>query len=131
MDGNRWSGGTVRAGIYFRSPKQTEPRFGEIQVSYPESGIMLAEVTDQTGRSYTIYCTEDYAEIRGPIGFSLEWRAGQSADLSATTAKEMLLCHNGYSYSLRLKNGEFEKKDVLSCGVKSENGVITFLLGQL
>ena len=131
MDGNLWSGGTVRAGIYFRSPEQTEPRLGKLQVSYPESGRMEAQITDKAGQKYTIDCKEDYAEIRGPIGFSLEFRAGQTADFSAVTAKEMPLCHNDYRYSLHLKNGVFEKGGVLSCCVKSENGFITSLLGQL
>ena len=130
IDGNRQSGGRVRAGIYFSAPCGKEPILADMSAAYSENGVMLVTVKDTDGYEYTLKCSGSAVEFGGPAGFSLEFKAGQAADFSELTERDMKLEYNGFKYALRLEKGAFEKESALSCRVLSENGAIAFSLGR-
>lgn len=124
MDGNRFSGGQVRAGIYFYDRDGRQPQLAQLAVRYPADGGLLVEITDTIGQSWQVRSTENGITIGGPIGFYLRAEAGQEADFSDHTENEWHLCHEGYRYTVRLTCGAFSGSERLSCRLSSENGRI-------
>lgn len=124
MDGNRFSGGRVRAGIRFYDRDGVQPQLAGFAVHYPADGGLLAEMTDTLGRLWQVRCTESGIVVGGPTGFTLCAEAGQGADFSRCTDHELHLCHEGYPYTLRLTCGTFSDGKPLSCRLSSENGQI-------
>lgn len=124
MDGNRFSGGRVRAGIYFYDKNGGQPTLSAFAVSYPADGGLLVQMTDTAGQVWQVRCTEDGVTVSGPAGFYLQAEAGQGADFSDHAENEMHLCHEGYRYTVRLTRGAIAGSEQLCCRILSENGQI-------
>lgn len=103
MDGNRWSGNDVRAGLYFNvhvqdmtvAEKETEL---EVTVTAREGQAMLRLADD------TVTITTDIANLR------LEFVWGKSAEMDAATAddKALHLMHEGFTYGIQLVSGRMQ-----------------------
>lgn len=127
MDGNRWSGGSVRAGMYISDKDGNEPKMHDFQVEYIGDTISQITVNTTDGNRYIFTCDEDSFKIDGPVGFSLVMKAGNTADFSNHQEKVMNLVHNSYRYSVYLKNGKFKNLNIeKQLAIQSEDGLITF-----
>lgn len=129
IDGNRYSGEHIRAGIYFHNEDTTQPLFKHFAVHYPEEGGLLVEIIDTAEQRWRVRCTEEDVILDGPTGFYLSVEAGQRADFSHHTEKRLYLHHEGYTYSVRLRCGAFAGSGLLSCQILSEEGRITLCPG--
>lgn len=107
IDGNRWSGGITRAGLYpvVRDEAGTaHPLTGTLTTEYPADGQALVRVTGEDG-VLTVLCTEDRLRFTYTGGgrLALELRDGVGA-LATVQIEEKRLAytHNGFDYAVEL-----------------------------
>lgn len=124
MDGNRYSGGYVRAGIYFYNAGGEKPQLADVRVQYPDDGGLLVEIIDTHNDKYCVCCTENNVRVSGPAGFYMAAETGKDADFSDHTERELHLCHNGYRYTVSLQEGTFAEGGKAALRLLPENGQI-------
>lgn len=127
MDGNRWSGGGVLAGIFFETAAGEPVRFTE--TGYAEDGLSARFLfhTEQFGK------IEVRAEESG-LKISAEKRAEElilhfcrneenaDARMAAEEGK-IAFAYRGFSYALALENMRFDGEKIALCGKTGALGI--------
>lgn len=107
IDGNRWSGGSTRAGLYPVVLDETggaHPLTGTLTAEYPADGQALVRITGKQDE-LTVLCTENRLRFvyTGGRRLALELRDGIGA-LTAVQIEEnrLVYTHNAFSYTVEL-----------------------------
>ena len=118
MDGNRWSGNDIRAGLYFNidvediqvAEKETEL---EITVTATEGEVVLRLSED------TIAMTTNIADLR------IEFIWGKSTEMDSATVgeKSLQLVHEEFTYGIQLTSGKMQGMQMIP-----EEGSLTIRL---
>lgn len=113
-DGNRWSGGGVRAGWYICAG-ETPIQLEDIAVEEGD-GALRIHIRAKEGQLRAV-CRERQIRWETDIeGFNLHMRYHKSDEMDAAriAEKKMDLTHAGYAYSLRLGAGRFEGRRIFA-----------------
>lgn len=116
MDGNRWSGGKVRAGIY---PVEITPDglTTTLKVTKVDFGIIgdeeiMITCTIEEGGEFKVYCTPDKMSIssfnmnkKTNWGMQLVRYENASTSIVSVNRDTLFLRHNGFDYSIKIING--------------------------
>jgi hypothetical protein len=120
MDGNRWSGGHVRAGIYFVDAGGGEAapalKGGEISVEQAgEDDLAVFWALDGGGR-LKILCQQRRIVVSGGNGERIKWAmqmrycAGEHVPITEVSGDAVRYDHNGHAYTMNMKVGGIERK---------------------
>jgi hypothetical protein len=110
MDGNRWSGGGVRAGIRFvrSGPEPVELSFGDPEVREDGAEELLVSLPISGGGTCQVRCAPEEACIsiagaRLDAGWGLElaWDARRAVPVTGADDGAVRYLHNGWPYALR------------------------------
>jgi hypothetical protein len=121
IDGNRWSGGGIRAGWFLSSGAGRIPLTG---LAAEEAGTDLRLTLSTTLGDIGIVSRDDSISLESAIGdlcFSLEWNKSPEMDSAVFSGRELRLRHEGFAYSVRLEKGVFRDGKV-----HAENGSLVF-----
>jgi len=112
MDGNRWSGGGIRAGMYLMDDKGACR--GDLSIRETEDSL-IAELKCANG-TITLTFSPDGIAIDGYDGvyLSLHYKPGCELDGAASSADALTLSHAGFSYAVTVENGVLEKGDEMT-----------------
>lgn len=120
MDGNRWSGGGVRAGGYLLADGR---ELAVLSLSAEEDGDRLT-VTAKTDRGeLTFVLGTDSIRIRADFsGLAIvpRWHSSPELQSAELTADAITLSHRGMSYTLHLAQGR-----ATACGLQAMDGQLT------
>lgn len=107
IDGNRWSSGNIRAGIYIIEPNGKELRMKDFDVKYIGNTTTIITVNTVDDNKFIFICDENSFNVNGPRGFSLILKAGSVADFSNHREKTLHMIHNNFTYTVNLHSGKF------------------------
>lgn len=109
VDGNRWSRGTTRAGLYFvlrdQAGKEKELSVLDFRVSYPDNNTLRAEIVGTDGE-LIVSCMERKLVFTytGPETLLLKLRAGaEKLPFEALDNEKWRLCHENFRYMVTLE----------------------------
>lgn len=113
MDGNRWSGGAVRAGVY--------PMWEDAQEIGSSDALSRPEQTQENeirfsvrskAGEYTVTCGEEQlCFVSSRPGFFLEFRQKPDSPAPRIEGKRLCFSQNGVSYALSLQKGWAQESD--------------------
>jgi hypothetical protein len=113
VDGYRWSGNGVRAGLYLLvkdGKRHYRPAEGQTITFDRQESELLAEIQMEAG-TITVCCLEQQIEIHGNSGMewalALRW-GSDSIPVTTIEATEISYVYNGFAYKLCAENGAFE-----------------------
>ncbi|WMJ85845.1 hypothetical protein [Anaerocolumna sp. MB42-C2] len=136
MDGNRWSHGRTRAGIY-------PVIFGEngtitsLEVLEPEvtdmgGGLLRISWEMVQGGEFEVLCREESidvycnGEIAGRWGLKMAWKADKGLPITNVTNNKLEYLFNGFNYSVNFSNTSLNGKiDEGSIVIRSQENKIT------
>ena len=125
IDGNRWSGNGVRAGIYPCLPGGGAITFTAVSVD-DASGSLVITLQTNAG-VFKIECREDDVSF-SCTGGAFEMRFLSARDLPVVTASDRGICfsHNKHSYGISLKKGFIEPENGLALRSEQQSIVINY-----
>lgn len=132
IDGNRWSAGRIRSGIYpalLDSSGNSQNVTGAFTVSYPSDDTALIGFKGESG-TLNITCTEtgirfEYTGM-GQLALDFVDGIGKLSDVKISDSA-LSYIHNGYGYQVQIKGGKVSR---LTNGLRiiSDNNVLEITL---
>jgi len=105
MDGNRWSGGNVRAGIYPVNQEGMPLRFANVSADDSVGALRIG--FDGAGGAFSVVCHADSLAFQYVAPFELRFAAHAALPLQSCTPDRAVFAHNGYAYALCAEYGRF------------------------
>ena len=113
MDGNLYSGGGVRAGIYPYTADGTPATFAEMKYSEPDTATARVDFLDKNGGIVcTIICGEDRVELIGDLVWRYEHNPSAQLPLTAVEAHRATFTHQDFEYAVAVEGGVFDGKTI-------------------
>ena len=115
IDGNRWSGSGIRAGIYPIGQDGDAITFTQCEADDCDNRLTVRF------DGFTITCAEDGVTFINEETFTLRFVSAAALPLTAVCGDKLCLCHNHQSYGLFAARGTFANVDGL-CFLSDDAG---------
>ena len=111
VDGNVYSGGGVRAGLYPYRADGTPATFAKMKYSELDATTAQVDFLDQQGGVVArITCRENGVTIEGDLTWRYEHNPAAKVPLVSTSAQKACFRHQDFEYAIAVDGGVFEGK---------------------
>lgn len=117
MDGNIYSGGGVRAGLYPYTADNTPATFAEMKYSEPDvSTAQVDFLDDKGGLVARVTCHEDSLVLEGGLTWRYEHNPDTAVSLVSTTETVASFTHQDFDYAIAIEGGVFKENAIYPTG---------------